>query len=74
MKQLDIAHHKFIMLCFVLLVFLTGVFFGVKLSSLAGQEGMLVLIFGLSFLSIIMLFLIFTQVVHVHDLVRRKKK
>jgi len=74
-KKLDIAHHKVIMLCFVLVAFITGIFLGVKVAEITQEtSSMMVIVFALSFLSIIMLFLIFTQIVHLEDTLGRKKK
>lgn len=52
----------------VIIVLVCGITFGVKLNGATqGTEGMTVISFALSFLSIVLSFLIFTQVMHIKD-------
>ena len=68
MDRLDIYHHHVIAILLVLLVFVSGVFFGVKLSGATrGTDGMIIIVFSLCFLTIVMLFLLFTQIIHIRD-------
>lgn len=73
--ELDLRHHKLMMLIFVLLVFITGIFVGVKVAGIAGDATttLLVLLFGMIFLDSVLLYVIFTQLLHVQDGVGRKK-
>ena len=68
MEKLDISHHKIIVTVMILVVFITGILFGVKLSGATrGTEGMHIIIFALSFLSIVLSFIIFTQLMHMRE-------
>lgn len=68
MEKLDITHHKIILLCIILIVLITGMIFGVQLSSATrGTDGLLIIVFALSFLSMVMLFVIFMQIIHMRD-------
>jgi Na+/melibiose symporter-like transporter len=68
MEKLDIAHHKIIMTALMLFIFITLIVFGVKLQGATqGTEGMQIITFALSFLSVILLFIVFSQVVHLRD-------
>jgi len=68
MEKLDIAHHHLIVLLITLIVFITGITFGVKLSGATrGTDGMIITVFALCFLSIVLSFIIFTQLIHVKD-------
>jgi len=72
-KKLDIVHHKFIMIFLMLVVFVVGVYFGVMLMG-NGPNSMLVLLFGLVFLHTVILYVLFTQLVHIQDALGGKKK
>ena len=72
-EKLDIVHHKIILLVIMLVVLVTGMLFGVKLSYAAGADGLAVISFALQFLTITLLFLVFIQQVHVSDWVRPGK-
>jgi|GEM_PF-3872101 len=68
MKRLDVTHHKIITFVIILLVFLTGLFFGVKISGATrGTDSMNVMIFALCFLGVAMSFLNFSQLAHLRD-------
>jgi hypothetical protein len=68
MEKLDIWHHKLIVTILILLIFITGLFFGVKLSGATrGTAGMEIITFALTFLTIVLCFIIFVQVVHLRD-------
>ncbi len=51
----------------VLVVFVIGVLFGVHIIGASGSEAMLVLVFALSFLNSVLLYVLFTQILHVRD-------
>lgn len=72
MTAIDITHHKVLATVLILLVFITAIFFGVKIIAGAGVEGMLVILFAFAFLSIILLFLLYVQIVHLLE--RRARK
>ena len=56
------------MIAVVLIVLVTSITFGIKLTSVSnGTDGMMIITFALSFLSIVLSFLIFTQVLHLKD-------
>lgn len=74
MKQLDIVHHKFIGLVIILVVLITGIIFGVRISGATGTDGMLILLFGMVFLIVVMEFITFTQLLHVRDELKRRKR
>ncbi len=74
MKKLDIIHHKIIMLVLLVLVLITGILFGVKVNYAAGLSGMLIIIFAMLFLIVFLLFNIFTQLVHIQDDKKVKRK
>jgi hypothetical protein len=58
----------------ILIVFLTGVVMGVKISGAThGTDGLLIMVFALGFLNIVMSFLIFTQLMHLRAARRNVK-
>lgn len=68
MEKLDLSHHKIIVTVLILAIFVTGIIFGVKLSGATrGTDGMHIIIFALSFLSIVLSFIIFTQLMHLRE-------
>jgi uncharacterized membrane protein len=70
MKKLDIVHHNIIVLCIIIIVLLTGIFLGVKLSATTrGTDGMMIMLFSLCFLITVLQLLVFTQLVHLKDTV-----
>ncbi len=72
MKKLDIVHHNIIVLCIIMVVLFTGIFFGVKLSATTrGTDGMTIILFSLCFLITVLQFLVFTQLVHLRDTVEK---
>jgi hypothetical protein len=74
-EKLHHHHHSLIMLCMVLVVLVTGIVFGVKISNTTrGTDGLLIIVFALSFLSIVMSFLIFTQLVHLREALQERRK
>ncbi|MBR9700626.1 hypothetical protein GOV11_02055 [Candidatus Woesearchaeota archaeon] len=74
MERLDIVHHKFIGLLLALIVLVIGILFGVRINGDAGVTGLYTLTFGLVFLVVVLQFVMFTQLVHIRDDIRRKKK
>ena len=73
MKRLDVVHHKCIMILLMVLVFVVGAFVGVRVSSI-GTDSMLVMLFAFLLLHSMLLYVIFTQLVHLDDHVKRGKK
>ena len=68
MEKLDIIHHNFIILLIILVVFVTGIFFGVRISEATrGTDGMMIIVFALAFLSIAMQFILFSRLTHIGD-------
>jgi hypothetical protein len=56
------------MLIVVLIVLISGITFGIKLTGATkGTDGMAIITFALSFLSIVLSFLIFTQLMHLKE-------
>ena len=75
MEKLDILHHKIIVTIFILVIFITGITFGVKISGATmGTDGMQIIIFALNFLIVVLLFILFTQVIHLKDDVHKLHK
>jgi hypothetical protein len=67
-EKLDLAHHKIIVTLIILIVFIVGIFFGVTISGATrGTDGMQIILFAMVFLSIILSFIIFTQLIHLRD-------
>jgi 2-phospho-L-lactate transferase/gluconeogenesis factor (CofD/UPF0052 family) len=55
------------MLLLAVVVLVVGVLFGVKVLAVSGTDGTLVLLFGMLFLNTMLLYVVFTQLVHVRD-------
>lgn len=67
MERLDIGHHKVIALVLAVLVFVIGVFVGVKILGASGLEGLLVIVFALLLLIMSVALLLLMKLVHVRD-------
>ena len=68
MEKLNTLHHKTIILIIALTSLVIGIMFGITLAaSTRGTDGMQVMIFSLGFLSIVIQFIIFIQLVHLND-------
>lgn len=67
MTQIDLGHHKIIALLLAFGVFLLGTTLGVRIGSASGTEGLLVMTFSLSLLSVVLLIVLFAQMVHLRD-------
>ncbi len=72
MKQLDVMHHKFIMILLIVVMFVIGIYVGVRLVSL-GTERVLVILFSFLLVQSVLLYIVFTQLVHVQDVLKRRK-
>jgi hypothetical protein len=67
-EKLDLAHHKIIVTFIILIVFIVGIFFGVAISGATrGTDGLQIILFAMVFLTIILSFIIFTQIIHLRE-------
>jgi hypothetical protein len=75
MKKLDIWHHKLIVMLMMLLVFVGGVFFGIRVAgATAGTDGLNITIFAVLLVSITLSYITFMQVIHLRDDIELRRK
>lgn len=67
MTQIDLGHHKIIALLLAFGIFLLGTTLGVRIGTASGTEGLLVMVFALTLLSMVLLVVVFAQIVHLRD-------
>ncbi|HIH24273.1 TPA: DUF2207 domain-containing protein [Candidatus Woesearchaeota archaeon] len=71
MERLDLIHHKAILLVILIVTLITGVIFGVKISAATrGTDGLLIIVFAMLFVIMAILFVMFTQIIHLREEMR----
>jgi uncharacterized Tic20 family protein len=68
LERLNRTSHHLIAIVMSLAIFICGVLLGVKLAGTTqGTQGMIILVFAFGFLAVALLFILFTQLVHIRE-------